>query len=520
MNKNLKKVFTFLLSITFVMSAFTPSIMASTWDMNNADSLKLADSRNVPTVSISENVEISDVLEISVFDNDAVIIPLENIETDLSEITSIELRNEISFDFDDVSVFSSFKFPDVDTQGISDVLNESRRQAASADSLLNNDAARFDTDSSTRNTNPNIAIQIPDSYFGLELLDLANHEQRWYYFNVAANRKVTSALFYQSGVYALGLYKLNGANLELVASSLFGGGSERLHYISQSGGIYFLAALPINPTPNPHLFSFYIEMTNNFDSYELNNFFNESHVLTNSINIHANLDSRFDEDWFQLNVTTAGNREIALFNAPSGQYYAVFMYDSNLNSFASFYADNNVRTAWFAQGTYYIRILTLSGQRVDSNYWLNVTNVNQKMLVFNGNVYFIEPGQNYYAIGNNLFIYSVSNNMVFINGNYVVTSGSFGNAGWSVESNVITPSVLGNNAFQITAYGQTRICMAYDVRVGFLRQPAPALSPPFWYWDGPDYYTGVYGNQSTRVSRITVYVCLQTRQIFHAFYVI
>jgi hypothetical protein len=537
--KKFKKLCSFLLSFVLVMAFLTPSVMASTQEMNDLDNRKIEDSLGVGIPAElaeynPEDFDITDFINFSGFDDEAITVPIETFGTDVLDIASVELGHEIPGEYE-ISMFSSYLFPDVSAPVASDILSRNNMQSAqsvTSDSLISNDIAHIGANNTMYNTDPNSAIYIPDTLFGLTLQDLANDEQRWYLFDVPANEKVTSFLNYQSGIYALGLYELNGVNLELVASSLFGGGSERLHYISQSGGIFFLAVLPIIPTSTPHLFNFVIEQTASFDSYEVNSFYDQAPVFTNSINIYANLDSIYDEDWFQLNITQAGTREIALFNAPTGQHYAVFLYDSNLNSVGSFYADHIPRSVSMSQGTYYVRILTLSGQRTDNNYWLNVTNAFNSMVVFNGNVYFIEPTQRYEIYNNqfyilesdegfyvhegNVFIISLNSNGVNINRtpvNIFNRQHFFGQSGQYVFFSSLNPSAYGTALQEVSIYGQTRVVLEFDI-IGFFAEPAGFSPTGYWYYD--TYPSGVYPNYSTPVRKITVWLCVYTQNVFHA----
>jgi len=226
------------------------------------------------------------------------------------------------------------------------------------------------------NTNPNLAIHIPSDWFGYELHDLANNQERWYNFNVPANRIVTIPLSYDSGIYDLYLFRLNGASLQLVAYSVIGNGFELIRYLSLTGGTYFLAVAPFVPAQVPHMFTFIIDATSNFDAHELNDSPQTATVFTNLIDIQANLDHAFDEDWFRLDMPTRGERDIVVMNAPAG-HYAVFVYDDNLNVIGSFMADGNTRRLSSFGSIYYIRVLSLTGHRVDANYRLIVSNANE-----------------------------------------------------------------------------------------------------------------------------------------------
>jgi len=358
MKKRLSKLSAMLLSVILVISSLSPFAVFA--DENDYDSSIVFEG-----AVIGGNVVFHELAGIE-FQEFA-----EELEADPVDYIDVELDDEIGA----VSAFTPFRTPVADFQADIDVANIMSRQGTSADYLLNAerapDMSRSNAGIMPFNTNPNLAINI-NGLFGLELNDLANNQQRWYHFNVPANSKITSVLSYQGGVYDLMLFRLNGSTLEPVAQSIVGNGSERLAYITPSAGTYFLAVAPFVPAPTPHLFTFVVEVTNG-DQYELNDFFHQATVFNNSINIQANLDSRFDEDWFRLNVTTAKTKDITVSNAPAGNHYAVFLYDSNLNTVGSFYINGSAtRRVDFAVGHYFIRILSLSGHHTTANYSLRV----------------------------------------------------------------------------------------------------------------------------------------------------
>lgn len=236
--------------------------------------------------------------------------------------------------------------------------------------------AYFNAEIAPLNTNPNIAITLNDSHFGVYLNDLANHQQRWYNFVMPANRIINVRLWYSAGIYDLVLFRLNGSVLEPVAQSIDGGGYERIRHLTRNGGVYFLAVAPFIPAPTPQFFTFRIDISSNFDQFEMNDYvsqINASTTFANAINIQANLDNPYDIDWFRLNVTTAGNFDITLSNTPTGNHYAIFIYDSNMNVLGSFFASGSaVRRINLPVGHYFIEILSLTGHVVSTNYRLQV----------------------------------------------------------------------------------------------------------------------------------------------------
>ena len=213
----------------------------------------------------------------------------------------------------------------------------------------------------TFNTDPNNAIYLPSSYFGFELSDVANHQERWYAFSVPVNNKISITMQHFDGDYDLMLFELVGNSLNLVDYAATYNPLERISYVSKTGGTYYLAAVPY-ALSTQNYFVFIVDVLSNFDSFEANDFYYQAPTFNNSIDVSANIDNGFDQDWFKLNVTTSGVRGLAALNAPAG-HYAVSIYDHNLNLLGSFMADNMPRNMNFAVGTYYLQVESLTGRR-------------------------------------------------------------------------------------------------------------------------------------------------------------
>lgn len=225
------------------------------------------------------------------------------------------------------------------------------------------------------NTNPNLAIYLNSGLLNTRLVDLANHEDRWYRFSVPANRKVSIVLDYNEGIYDLLLFRLNPATfaLNLVEYSIEGRGRERINYLSSNDGIYFLLVSPWIPAPVPQLFSFRVDIISHFDAFELNGTRATATRFTDEMSIQANLDNPYDEDWFRLAISTAGRRNITVSNAPAG-HYGVFIFNSSGQIIGSFWADGGTRSLSVTAGHYYIQIISVTGHVVPANYILTVVN--------------------------------------------------------------------------------------------------------------------------------------------------
>lgn len=302
------------------------------------------------------------------------------------------------------------------------------------------------------NTNPNLATTIPESLSGITLQDTANHLERWYNFQVPANRKITIGLNYHSGIYDLHLFRLNGNALNLVDVSMRGGGFELINHISVDGGTYFLAVAPFIASPTPTTFSFVIYSIANRDVHELNETAATATIRNNSINITGNIDNRFDQDWFRLNITSAGYRQIGVFGAPVGDY-AVFIFNANGNQLGGFLADGVMRVMNMPVGTYFILIESFTGNRNNNNYNLVVTSINDpSFFVVNGRPFVINTwGTTLTINGQNVRLDGQYRNHIFMG---VSRNGSvhFGNGpNWPVEI-IGSPNVFRANHNRYSGY--------------------------------------------------------------------
>ncbi len=389
---------------------------------------------------------------------------------------------------------------------------------------------------SIANSSPNDAIPLPPAYFGLDLTDRADQYDGWYFFEGLANTKYTIRLSMPGGCdYDAYLYKLVGSTLNLVDYSFNTGSSNELISHYTDGSLYFIRFVPYIVPTTPTTYTFSVFESKNFDLFEPNDTSSAARNCFNSINLStANLDNPYDEDWYKFNVTTPGTRDIGLFNTPAGNHYALFIYDSSLNAIASFYADNLVRYLDFEAGTYYVRIKTLSGVISNNNYWLNVTDADHHMRVYNGNVYFIKPGEKFYecdGIGyviqsDEYFFYdylqkkpciiSLKSNGVTINGNFINMANKkyfYGQTGDYLFTEGVITTTLGSPLINDVIYGKFRTAIGVNI-VGYMAEPSSYSPTGYFYFN--TYDSQVYPGNSLRVSRITAFIDVNTFEVFHA----
>jgi len=225
------------------------------------------------------------------------------------------------------------------------------------------------TDISAFNAN----VSIPDSSLGRWLQGRISTQTVWHSFNAPANRRITVGLEYSRGIYDLHLFRRVGNNLVPVDVSWVGNGFEDVHYLTgANGGVYYIAIDPFVASQTPFYFSLIVYVTAGFDAHELNETPATATVFTNAIDVVANIDNSLDIDSFRLNVTTPGFREIEITGAPRDQYMVIIQ-DVGHNIIGSFLSDGVSRFIDLPAGTFFIRVLSATGFRDNSNYRLQVT---------------------------------------------------------------------------------------------------------------------------------------------------
>jgi hypothetical protein len=498
MKKLLVKATTVVLSLTLVMSTlFSPSVFASS--AHEADKAIITDE----SIQQSNNIGTFDANDTE-FDMELVLFEEPALQQADFLAESAEKAVELSFEIEGLEsttfpTFNVTQLPSLESFSEIDLDAMSESIDVGADHLVGGNSRQQRAAITPFNTNPNIAIHIPDSLFGLNLQDLANNQERWYSFIVSKRSVISIAMSYQSGQYGMVLFSLDGGFLNAVDVAANGSRFERINYLTD-GGIYFLAVVPFVPASVPHFFSFAIDAVPD-----------QTSTHSNSIDIHARLNSGFDENWHRINVTTAGKREIAVFNAPTG-HYGVAIYDGNLNLLGSFIASNAPRSMNFTTGTYFVRVFSYTGQWANSDYWLVSTNAKGKLYDHNGQIYVMEPGDVGLLDERTDIFYRISplSNGIAINGVQAPISGTFRNGKheFSVHTETVKPSK------PRLVYVDDVPTVTFEIDVGFMRYPMPHLLPPFWYYI--TYPSNLYGKQTTQVDGVTVFVSLETGRIFHA----
>lgn len=301
------------------------------------------------------------------------LILLEQKETYCVDISSMGILDPVEIEFDRGLIFdessrdiSPPEIPNFDTSA-----NELNQFVISA-----NEPNLFDVSADKLNRIDDFAaIDATSSSFPFNtwLQGMATNQVQWLSFDVVADRKLTIALHYLSGIYDLYLFNSNSV---LIASSIRGNGFELINYISASGGTYTLAIAPFIPAPTPILFDFIVYNIHNFDQYELNETAGSGSLFTNSMNIHANIDNPWDEDWFRLNVANSGWKRIDVHNA-SHEQYAVFVLrtvGTHTHTHAGFLADGDARFVHLPAGNYDVVVLSFTGHfNANQNYNLVIT---------------------------------------------------------------------------------------------------------------------------------------------------
>jgi len=446
-------------------------------------------------------------------------------------IDMADLAMELAIEVDySIEVFDSepLRNPStiMDLDIIVDVEQVDAISAFPADHLLNNDEPQGRFGIEPFNTNPNLAIYIPSALFGLELQDLANHQDRWYTFSVPANRKIQIVLSHQGGDYDLLLFRLDGFSLILVDVAATANPFERISYISSTGGTYFLAVSPFIPAPVPHLFTFVIDVISGFDANEANDFPHQATQMANHLDVRGNIDNRFDEDWFRLNVTTGGNRDVAVFNALAG-HYAVFVLDGNLNIIGSFMADGGIRRMNFPAGTFYFRIVSLTGHRDATEYRFIVTNANHRLYNHNGQILIARPGEVVHEAGGNLFALSLNNGQrLTINGVEAQINGRYRyvNLNPHLPTRYLREVSFWNNSlepyyarglrpFQVNHSNYRGWVVGVDILDGHLHRFDNRFWPMSWFFTTQPRWGA---DNNSAVGWITVHVSLNTGRVIEA----
>lgn len=97
------------------------------------------------------------------------------------------------------------------------------------------------------------------------------------------------------------------------------------------------------------------------DMYEVNNNFEQAHLLPGPGTYHAYISDTSDEDWYRINVTTLGPVIVEMKNIPSGRDYDIYLYTaSRLRVNYSTYGSNTNEYMQFMPtqtGAYYVQVV-------------------------------------------------------------------------------------------------------------------------------------------------------------------
>ncbi len=249
------------------------------------------------------------------------------------------------------------------------------RSSIQIDNILDIPKVMESTPTGTTNTDPNNALFINSTYYGVPLADTADANDRWYFFENIGTNKLCSILNQDGeGDYNIYLYKLDDTTLNLVDYSANVGGFEKINYIGDDG-YYFLCISPYEAATTSYNYTFLVDVIENYDQNEVNDNYNEAISYTNTIKTTGTIDNAYDEDWFKLTVDSghAGNYCISV-KTELDKQYALFLYDSNLSSLGNYLIDSNIKGFNLSEGDYYFRILSYTGEFTNNEYNFNVCN--------------------------------------------------------------------------------------------------------------------------------------------------
>ncbi|WP_051287414.1 Ig-like domain-containing protein [Paenibacillus taiwanensis] len=227
------------------------------------------------------------------------------------------------------------------------------------------------------NDNPNTAIPVVTAAVYSDLISEANG-QRWYTFQTTTPGKVTVYLQTVQNAavdYNLHLFRLDTTTYSLVEQETSSYGPQTNEQISRiaPAGIYYVAvnAQTGFDATNPYLFT--IQESPVYDSAEPDDNVWRAKPLTDSFNLQQQtIDNVFDEDWVKLTVTAAKSFRINFTNSAPNTNYQVQLFNQNLQSLGTINQNSDVLGS-FAQGTYYVRVLSLSSYNAAIPYKLTFT---------------------------------------------------------------------------------------------------------------------------------------------------
>ncbi|WP_315068940.1 hypothetical protein [uncultured Clostridium sp.] len=201
--------------------------------------------------------------------------------------------------------------------------------------------------------------------------------ERWYVFQNSFIQKLTAILQAPNSPnvnYELYLYKLNEqtGNLEFVAGSAYGTGYENLSALGQKG-YYYLKVSSVEGFDAENPFIFEVMTSDKYGANEPDDNIWEAKPYSKSLSIEDTIDNDFDEDWSSLKLDSDTNGTLSFQNSSTKGNYEVLVYDSTLSLVATL-KNNDTLNKKFPAGTYYMRVLSLSGSDPNATYKLNFVN--------------------------------------------------------------------------------------------------------------------------------------------------
>jgi hypothetical protein len=158
------------------------------------------------------------------------------------------------------------------------------------------------------NDDPNYAYWL-DPNTGYQQSLSPQGASRWFATEIDAAAKLTTLLDMPSNVdFDLGIYKLNGSSLTYVASSAAGTGIREVSKYMATAGTYYIRVLSYSGTGTFQLYNF---VAYGYDGYEMNDTAATATVLPSfetyiSGTVTGNIDSHYDEDYYQITVPASG----------------------------------------------------------------------------------------------------------------------------------------------------------------------------------------------------------------------
>jgi hypothetical protein len=148
---------------------------------------------------------------------------------------------------------------------------------------------------------------------------------------------------------------------------------ENLSAVGESG-YYFLRVVPETATTETDaVYFFMITPITEYDACEPDDMPEFATEYTDVLNVNNSIDNLYDQDWFQLTISSGGNYIVSLSNIPDESTYNVYIYDASYDFVAGMScSENKVGTINMSSGIYYIQVFSESGYSTTQSYNLKV----------------------------------------------------------------------------------------------------------------------------------------------------